>query len=101
MLAKREALARHIEPSLCVDPAVDLLLFLFAEAEEGKRTTTAACCDAVRSPRTTALRWIGRLEEHGLLESTGDPDDRRVTLLRLTAAGHAAVRGWMAEIASL
>jgi DNA-binding MarR family transcriptional regulator len=101
MLAKREALKQHLDPSLCVNPAVDILLFLLGEAEEGKRTNTTACCDAVRTPRATAIRWIARLEEHDLVDSHGDPADRRVTLLSLTAKGHAALEGWMRSIDAL
>jgi DNA-binding MarR family transcriptional regulator len=101
MLAKRDLVKRHLHPSLCVDSAIDILLFLLAEAEEDKRTTTTACCEAVHTPRATALRWIARLEEHGLLETRDDPGDRRVTLLRLGEKGRAAMEGWMRSMDAL
>lgn len=41
---------------------------------------------------TTFSRQASRLQEKGLLERVGSPDDRRVTLLTLTDEGEAVLR---------
>ena len=42
-----------------------------------------------RVQRPTATRMLGRLEESGLVARTPDPQDRRSSLLAITADGHA------------
>ena len=42
-----------------------------------------------RVQRPTATRMLGRLEESGLVARTPDPQDRRSSLLAITAEGHA------------
>jgi DNA-binding MarR family transcriptional regulator len=42
-------------------------------------------------PRSTITNLVDRLERAGLVERAGSPIDRRVTLVRLSAAGRAVV----------
>lgn len=42
--------------------------------------------------QSTAAGIVSRLEQKGLVEALGDPDDRRVKLVRLTQAGRACCR---------
>jgi len=54
-----------------------------------------ACGDIAQRiivPAPDVTRLIDRLERLGLVEREGDPDDRRVILVRLSRAGHAKLR---------
>jgi len=59
------------------DPAWDMLLELFVSKESGRRLSVSSLCLASGVPPTTALRHLSRLEKHGLITRTGDPDDNR------------------------
>lgn len=54
--------------------------------------TPSELAAAERIQRPTATRVVARLEEEGLIERTGDPGDRRVTLLSATRAGRDLMR---------
>lgn len=99
ILARRLALGHFFDPDLFADPALNILLFLFAEGEgeEGTGVTTTACCTASGVARTTALRWIKLLEGRGLIEMNDDPVDKRATMLRLSADARAACARWLED----
>ena len=46
-----------------------------------------------RVAQSTAAGIVARLEQKGLVEPVGDPNDRRVKLVRITKAGRACCRG--------
>jgi DNA-binding MarR family transcriptional regulator len=54
------------------------------------RLTELAAAEGVTQPGMTQL--VSRLEREGLVRRGGDPADRRVVVVTLTAAGRAAVR---------
>src|SRR4029453_17016435 len=54
------------------------------------RLTELACAEGVTQPGMTQL--VSRREKEGLVRRGGDPADRRVVVVTLTAAGRAAVR---------
>lgn len=90
MIAARRALHGPLPSAMIHDPAVDILLGLFVasaaeviEDELVKRTTVAS---------TTALRWIGALEQAGLVV-------RASTTVRLSDAGLAAVTDMLRAVA--
>ncbi len=83
-------MAENLDAVSCVDPATNLLLFLYSVGERGA-ASSGACCEASRVPRTTALRWMGILEGKGLLVSLIDGDDRRKTSVKLSGAGRIRV----------
>jgi len=47
-------------------------------------TMVSALCIASGVPQTTALRYIYRLEQLGLVQTTGHPTDQRRTMVSLT-----------------
>jgi len=49
--------------------------------------TQAALARAIGADKTRIIGVLDDLQERGLIEREPDPDDRRVRLLRLTAAG--------------
>jgi DNA-binding MarR family transcriptional regulator len=54
--------------------------------------TPSELAAAERIQRPTATRVVARLEEQGLIERTGDPADRRVTLLSVTRDGRDLIQ---------
>jgi DNA-binding MarR family transcriptional regulator len=72
------------------DPAWDMLLDLYVQEEAQVGTMISALCIASGVPQTTALRYIYRLAEMGLVEITDHPTDHRRTMVRL--AGHVPAR---------
>lgn len=54
--------------------------------------TPSELAAAERVQRPTATRVAARLEEQGLIERTGDPADRRVSLLSVTRDGRELLR---------
>jgi DNA-binding MarR family transcriptional regulator len=91
-LARSIQSARRIRNSLWnvelfADPAWDLLLDLYVRHLESRRTGISAACDAANVPMTTALRWIGKLEQEGLAIRLQDWRDGRRTLVSLTDDG--------------
>ena len=54
--------------------------------------TPSELADAERIQRPTATRVVARLEAEGLVERTGDPADRRVTLVSVTRSGRELLR---------
>ncbi len=66
------------------EPAWDMLLELFVMRMQGSRVRIKNACIAASVPATTALRWIGLLEEHGLIIRSDDTVDHRVRWIELT-----------------
>ncbi len=63
-----------------------------ATVERHGPLTPSELADLERVQRPTATRIAARLETEGLVVRTGDPTDRRVTLLTATAEGLALLR---------
>jgi predicted transcriptional regulator len=78
------------ELALFGEPAWDILLDLFASEAEGKSVSISSACLAASVPMTTALRWVSRLEEEGLIERSATGDRRRINV-RLTGSGRDKV----------
>jgi hypothetical protein len=78
----------HIFPAnLFADPAWDMLLELYAACLEQHRVTTTTLCLSAAVPPTTALRWIGTLEQQGLVTKQGDRFDARRVFIELSVTG--------------
>jgi hypothetical protein len=88
-LAKEELRNRqdreiHFDVSLFGEPAWDILLDLFAHKVEGKLVSVSSVSIASGVPNTTALRWIGLLEQRSLVRRVASPTDKRVSWLDLS-----------------
>lgn len=66
------------------DPAWDMLLELFAAHDKGDDMSVTSLCYASGVPLTTALRYLTRMEQHGLITREGDPADLRRCYVRAT-----------------
>ena len=64
-------------------PAWNILLAVFAETVAGERISVSSACYASGSATSTALRYIGRLENDGLIVRSPDPRDGRRSLVSI------------------
>jgi DNA-binding MarR family transcriptional regulator len=85
----RRARDRQMPPDLVGEPAWDMLLALYSE--EPAKLPISTVCYGSGVPPTTALRWIGVLDEGGLVERTKHHRDGRIVLLSLTEQGRLVV----------
>jgi DNA-binding MarR family transcriptional regulator len=91
-LAKQIGLVRTARNStfndnLFGEPAWDILLLLYVALHEGDRLTVGAVCNESGVPDTTALRWIDRLVELGLVRRDRNPVDNRSSFIELEIDG--------------
>lgn len=77
---------RLFGPENACGPAWDVLLHLFESHACQRRDTIGNVCDGAGIPCTTAIRWIGRLKEQGLVGLREDPLDRRRRFVEITSA---------------
>lgn len=66
------------------EPAWDMLLDLFVQTVEGRKTSVTSLCIASRVPSTTALRYINELEKRGMIVREKSQFDQRTSYLRLS-----------------
>lgn len=86
-VAGRRARDQVFEGSLFLNPAWDILLDIYINHAQGRKECVSNVCVASSAPATTVSRWIGLLERKGLIERASDPQDKRRTLLSLSAEG--------------
>ncbi len=96
-LRARRLRERLFPADLFADPAWDMLLDLYASELEEQAVSISSACVASAVPATTALRWLGRLEQLGLIERSDDKNDNRRTFVRLTPTTRAAVERWLEQ----
>ena len=89
---------RFFEAGMFEDPAWDMLLDLLAAQLERAQVSVSSLCIAAAVPPTTALRWITKLTDAGLLEREADPFDKRRAYLKLSAAGGQAMQRYVAAV---
>jgi DNA-binding transcriptional ArsR family regulator len=89
---------RFFEGGLFEDPAWDMLLDLLAARLERAQVSVSSLCIAAAVPPTTALRWITKLTDAGLLEREADPFDKRRAYLQLSSAAAGAMQRYVAAV---
>ena len=67
------------------DTAWPILLELFIDAHDGRKSCVTKLSHGLRVSPTTGLRQVERLEEEGLITRRDDPADARRTCVVLTA----------------
>ncbi len=67
------------------DPVYDTLLHLYIAEEESMPMSVSAVAPLTGIPATTCLRWIGQMENAGLIVRTRDSGDARRTWICLSA----------------
>lgn len=101
LYAARRLRDRHLHGELFGEPAWDMLLDLFIRGVDGKRTSVTSLAVASGVPPTTALRWIGTLQDAGLVVREEAEHDRRVAYLALSAAGYQSIRRFLVDAVRL
>lgn len=84
MLASRRLREDLFGAELFADPAWDMLLHLFVNAERGQSVPVSCLCAASAVPQSTALRWIETLANAGLVDRRPDSKDGRRIPVSLT-----------------
>jgi|SRR3712207_864248 len=97
-LKARRARAQFLGENLFADPAWDILLEAYASYLLEQRTSVTALCNAAAVPGTTALRWIRKLEQDGLLVRHGDTEDGRRQWIELSPAAAVMMRNYLDAI---
>lgn len=90
-IVRRRARQKALPGRLLREPAWDILLELFIRELEGKGSTAKLAHFAAGVPCTTALRWLDVLEAEGFIARKADTEDRRFTIVALTAVGERSV----------
>jgi DNA-binding MarR family transcriptional regulator len=83
---------------LFADPAWDILLELYAFHREQRRIGVSKVSMVAGIPLTTALRWLDRLQNDGLVEREDDPLDGRRSWVALSDKGFEAMNAYLARI---
>ena len=91
ILKRRDVRCGEFCDDIFREPASDILVDLFIREQARREACVSSTCAASRAPWTTALRYITRLEDKGLLVRTPDPLDKRRFLLALTGTGRDKV----------
>lgn len=79
------------------EPAWEMLLALYRADVMGYRMTVSNLCRASDAPSTTALRWIERLEELGMVMRRKNPLDQRVVFIEFTAETRDQMQNYLSE----
>ncbi len=94
-LRRRASFMPHLP--LRDDPWV-MLLDLYIRQCQGRPTSVSDACIGTRTPQTTALRWLGRLESCGVLHREADRTDRRRILVALSAETMHCLSAYLNEV---
>lgn len=87
------------DSQLLGEPAWDILLDLYIAQAQGHEVSVSSACIGSAAPPTTGLRWLGVLQEEGLVERIKDPNDQRRILVRLTPLGREKMDSYFAIVA--
>lgn len=85
IMSVRALRADIFQEQLFADPAWDILLFLYESFLDSRSASTSDVCLASGVPPTTALRWIDKLAESGLVVRTPDDRDGRRVMISLSS----------------
>lgn len=94
----RTARRCFFETDLFADPAWDILLELYALRMEQRRTSVSKLCISAAVPSTTALRWIEKLQQDGLVERRADPFDARRIWVALTEKAFKSMSAYLDQL---
>lgn len=89
--AIRRVRSRYFPSELFSDPCWEMLLDLYDGLLAGQEVTVTSLAAASGASLSTALRRMDALQSHGLIERKLDPDDKRRTIMGLSAEGLDAV----------
>jgi DNA-binding MarR family transcriptional regulator len=91
---------RLFGPDLFAEPAWDMLLDLFGQSIGRRNIRTRELLLASMVPATTALRWIGELEDSGLISRRPSLVDKRAHYVDLTDKGMDLMVRYFSQVAA-
>jgi len=94
----RRVRERYFDGRLFAEPAWDMLLDLYAARAEGRILSTKSACIGAAVPPTTALRWLLRLEQAGLITRSHPARDERLTLVEISDETFDRMSGYLKRI---
>ena len=97
ILAVRLIAPDHLDRDLG-EPARNMLLSLYAARLEGRDLPPTRLAASAAVPLATALHWIARMRERGLILARPHPTNRRSRLLRLSPRAIAGIEAYLAAI---
>ena len=80
------------------DPAWDIMLDLFIQAEDQQIVSVSSACVGACVAHTTALRCLKAMERKGVVSFRRDPFDKRRRFVGLTVETHRRMASWLAEV---
>lgn len=92
VLRLRKATKAYFGKTVRCEAAWHLLLALYAVEGARKGSNIGSVARRADVPRSTALRWLARLEREGLVELTPDQSDKRAVRVQLTTSGVEAIQ---------
>jgi len=95
---KRESM---FPAGLFADPAWDMLLELYYAAKTQQRLTVSILCSKSAVPQSSALRWINKLEEFGLLIRVPDHLDNRRVFVELSPNGGGILDRYFSSLGAI
>ena len=98
LLRLRRNRERFFDADLFADPAWDMLLELYAAELGQRRIAITSLCAGAAVPATTALRWIGHLEQKQLVRREKDHLDARRYFISLTGKGLEAIENYFRTV---
>ncbi len=72
-----------------------MMLDLYASQVEGQQIGVTSACLAAGVPSTTALGWLVKLQQRGLVWRKADPRDGRRAFLGLAPAIATKIEDWL------
>lgn len=91
LIKARRAREQLFGPDLFADPAWDILLECYLAELTQQRLSVTSVCQGAAVPATTALRWIQKLEQQGLLCRKEDTLDGRRSWIELSDAASSGL----------
>ena len=97
--ANRARRARIFSAMMFGEVAWNMLLILYVSDQSGSRHTVSDLTNMSGAPQTTALRWLGFLENtEGLVRRKPKPTDRRIFMVELTDKAREALDAYFSEV---
>lgn len=97
ILKRRRMRSSYFDAELFAEPAWDILLEVFAADLSEQRLSVSGACSTPAVPRTTALRWLRKLEEIGLIVRTPDPLESRREWVSLSTSARVAMQDYLSS----
>jgi DNA-binding MarR family transcriptional regulator len=101
-LAKKIGESRHrrqnfLATELFAEPGWEMLLALYRADAAGLRMSVSNLCRTSEGPETTAVRWIDRLEDLGMVTRRKSPHDGRVSFVELSPTARLRIHDYLME----